>query len=207
MPIVGYASLADVARAHRIVLGDEKFVTPQQRPISDVLRGELDFAENHVAFATSEYTVCENLIYPLLKDVWKSYLENLMLWSHEPICYDDDLSGTPDYFVSRRSLLGRWVVEPPYLVVVEAKRDDFWRGWGQCLAALLAAQKLNDIPELTLYGIATNGRSWEFAKLKGNTFTRDLLPFSLRNVEELCGAVHFVFEHCQSQVLALSHSA
>ena len=77
MPFAGYASLADVARAHRIVLCDEKFVTPQQRPISDVLRGELDFAENHVAFATSEYAVCENLIYPLLKDVWKSYLENI----------------------------------------------------------------------------------------------------------------------------------
>jgi hypothetical protein len=95
--------------------------------------------------------------------------------------------------VSRRSLLGRWVVEPPYVVVIEAKRDDFWRGWGQCLAALLAAQKMNDIPKLTLYGIATNGRQWEFGKLKGNTFTRDTRSFALMHLEELYGAVHFVF--------------
>jgi hypothetical protein len=80
-------------------------------------------------------------------------------------------------------------------------------GWGQCLAALLAAQKLNNISELTLYGIATNGRSWKFGKLEGSTFTRDTRSFTLMHREELCGAIHFVFEQCQAQVLALSHSA
>jgi hypothetical protein len=207
MPFTDYARIGDVALAYRIVLRDEKFVTLRDRPISTILREDLAFAENHAAYKISEEAVCENLIYPILKEVWKSYLQDLMLWSHEQLRFDSDLSGTPDYFISRLSPLGRWIMEPPYIVVIEAKRDDFVRGWGQCLAALLAAQKLNSLPELTLYGIATNGLTWEFGKLEGATLTREPLPFSLRNLEELCAALHFVFEQCQSQVLRLPRSA
>ena len=185
MPFADYATMGDVARAYHITVEDAKFLELLRKPISDFLREELAFAKNHVHFTNSEAAVCENLIYPILKEVWKFYLQDLMLWSHEPLHYDADLSGIPDYIVGRLSPLGRRIVEPPYLVVIEAKRDDFERGWGQCLAALLAAQKLNNLPQLTLYGIASNGRSWEFGKLEGSTFTHESLPFSLRNMEEL----------------------
>ena len=207
MPFTDYAAIGDAALAYQITLRDEKFVALRERPISDILREELAFAENHVAYSRSETALRENLIYPILKDVWKSYLQELMLWSHETLRYDADLSGIPDYMVGRLSPLGRWVVQPPYIVVIEAKRDDFERGWGQCLAALLAAQKVNNLPELTLYGITTNGRSWELGKLEGATLTREPLPFSLRNLEEMYAALHFVFEQCQSQVLRLPRSA
>jgi hypothetical protein len=207
MSFTDYATIGDVALAYQITLRDEKFVALRERPISDILREELAFAENYVAYKISEAAACENLIYPILREVWKSYLQDLMLWSHEQIRYDADLSGTPDYFVSRRSHLGRWIMEPPYIVVIEAKRDDPEWGWSQCLAALLTAQKLNNLPELTLYGITTNGRFWDFGKLEGATFTREPLPFSLRNLEEVCAALHFVFEQCQSQGLRLPRSA
>jgi hypothetical protein len=207
MPFTDYATIGDVALAYQITLRDEKFVALVEKPISEILREELAFAENHAAYKLSEAAVCENLIYPVLKEVWKSYLQDLMLWSHEPIRYDAALSGIPDYSIGRRSPLGRWVVEPPYIVVIEAKRDDFLRGWGQCLAALLAAQKLNNLPELTLYGITTNGIFWEIGKLEGAAFTHEPLPFSLRNTEELCAALHFVFEQCQAQLLRLPRSA
>jgi len=129
------------------------------------------------------------------------------LWSHVPLTYDADLCGTPDYIIARCSPLGRWIMDQPYLLVMEAKRDDPERGWSQCLAALLAAQKLNNLPELTLHGITTNGRVWEFGKLEGATFTRDTRSFSLMHLEELCGALHFVFEQCRVQVLRLPRSA
>jgi hypothetical protein len=207
MPFTDYATIGDVALAYRIVLRDEKFVTLREQPISEILRAELAFAENHAAYSRSETALRENLIYPILKEVWKSYLQDLMLWSQEPLRYDADLSGVPDYIVGPLSPLGRWVVQSPYIVVIEAKRDDFERGWAQCLAALLAAQKLNNLPELTLYGITTNGRFWDLGRLEGATFTREPLPFGLHNVEELCAALHFVFEQCQSQVLRLPRSA
>jgi hypothetical protein len=207
VPFASYANIGDVARTFRITLLDEEFVAPLERPVSAMLRADLDFADAHVAYANSEFAICENLIYPVLKEVWKSYLDELMLWSHEPLHFDDDLTGVPDYFLARRSPLGRWVRERPYLLVVEAKRDDFVRGWAQCLAALLAAQKLNDMPELTLYGITTNGQVWEFASLTAARWTRDPRPFTLRNLQELCGAVHFAFEQCRKQVVRLPRTA
>ena len=207
MPFTDYATIGDVALAYQIVLRDEKFVELHKRPISDILREELTFTENHAAYSLSEPAACENLIYPILKEVWKSYLQNLMLWSHQPLRYDAHLSGVPDYIIGPLSPLGRWVVQPPYIVVVEAKRDDPERGWSQCLGALLAAQKLNNLPELTLYGITTNGRSWEFGKLGGSTLVRDPRAFTWSQVEEVCAALHFVFEQCQAQVLRLPRSA
>lgn len=207
MPFTDYATIGDVALAYQIPLHGEKFVVLRERPIPDRLREDLDFAQNHVAYSRSESALRENLIYPILKEVWKSYLLDLMLWSHEPLRYDANLTGVPDYMVGPLSPLGPFVVQPPYIVIFEAKRDDPESGWGQCLAALLAAQKLNNLPELTLYGITTNGRFWEFGKLEGGTFTRDARSFSWSHLEEVYAALHFVFEQCQSQVLRLPRSA
>jgi hypothetical protein len=54
MPFTDYATIGDVALAYRIVLRDERFVELRKRPISDILREELAFAENHVAYSRSE---------------------------------------------------------------------------------------------------------------------------------------------------------
>ena len=207
MPFASYATIGDVARAHQITLRDDAFVIPSAPPPSESLRQQLEFTQNFTAFEISEWAVCENLIHPVLQDVWKAYTAELMLWSHVSLSYDDDLSGIPDYLIARKSVLGRLVMELPYLVVMEAKRDDFVRGWAQCLAAMLAAQKLNNIPELTLYGITTNGRLWEFGKLEGAKFTKDSRSFALMHLEELRGAISFVFEQCRSQLLRLQRSA
>jgi hypothetical protein len=92
---------------------------------------------------------------------------------------------------------------PPYvLLVVEAKRDNFEEGWGQCLAAMLAAQKLNQDPELMVYGAVTNGRVWDFGRLQAALFTQDGRLFTLDNLEQLFGALHFLFAECHQQVLA-----
>ena len=58
-----------------------------------------------------------------------------------------------DYLFSKRSKLGKTVLEMPVVVVVEAQKDDFTQGWGQCLAELIAAQKLNNTVQLPVYGI------------------------------------------------------
>ena len=39
---------------------------------------------------------------------------------------------------------GKTVLGTPIIVVVEAKRNDFIEGWGQCLAELVAIQRIND---------------------------------------------------------------
>ncbi|MEQ9354606.1 hypothetical protein [Coleofasciculus chthonoplastes] len=58
-----------------------------------------------------------------LKEVWKAYRRNFLLWSHQALTYDENLSGTPDYIVAKRSPLGTVVFDKPYFVVVEAKKE------------------------------------------------------------------------------------
>ena len=52
------------------------------------------------------------------------YVEIFALWSHKPLEYDSNLSGIPDYLISKRSGLGKIIFEVPYVAVVEAKKDD-----------------------------------------------------------------------------------
>jgi hypothetical protein len=54
--------------------------------------------------------------------------------------------------------------DSPYLILMEAKKDNFEEGWGQCLAELIAAQKINNQPEQSLYRlnyIFGKSRLWE----------------------------------------------
>ena len=200
MPFASYASIGDVAHAHQVRYRRAEFVTPVAGPLGDAFRTELDFTLSEVPYDGTEFAACETLIYPLLREVWKPYRGSLTLWSHQPITYDEDLCGVPDYLVARRSPLGPLILDVPYLLVVEAKKDDFTRGWGQCLAAMLAVQKLNTLPDQTLYGIATNGRAWEFGRLEGDEFTQDPRLFSLSDLDDLAGALHFVMTRCREQV-------
>ncbi len=204
MAFSSYAARSDVALAHRIVLTQDQFVKPLPIAISDYLRGELAFVQKMVAFDKSEFAICENLVYPILKEVWKPYAEELQLWCHTPLNCDADLSGIPDYFLARRSPLGTPVIDKPYLMVVEAKRDDFEWGWAQCLAAMVAGLKLNNIPGQIMYGIATNGRTWEFGKVEGNRFTQNVQPFTLFDLDQLCAAINFLFDQCRRQLATMA---
>lgn len=182
------------------MLRQEEFIIPLNVSVPDHLRARIAFAQKRVTAVRSEFATCESLIYPVIEEIWRPYADELTLWSHVPLCYDDDLSGTPDYFLARRSPLGDSVQDIPYLLVVEAKKDDFARGWGQCMAAMLAAQKLNELTEPTLYGITTNGRVWEIGRLEATVLTRDERLFFLRNLDELCAALNYIFEQCRLQV-------
>lgn len=206
MPFSNYASLGDALKAFNIALKLESFVSPRPMAVSAYLRQEMDFVQQWVGIPQSEFALCENLIYPILKEVWKQYPE-FQIWSHYPLKYGEDLSGTPDYFLARRSALGAPVVEEPYLLVVEAKKDNFDWGWAQCLAAMLAAQKLNDWPEQVMFGITTNGRTWQFGRLEGGRFAQDPRSFDWLPLDQVCGAVNFMFEQCRQQLQAYAGAA
>ena len=66
---------------------------------------------------------------------------------------------------------------------------------------MLAAQKLNDLPEQTIYGITTNGQVWQFGQLHADVFTQDPRSFTLEDVDSLGAALHFVFTQCRDQVM------
>src|SRR5258708_36139034 len=69
--------------------------------IDDYFRREIAFTWKVFAYQRSEAAAGEGLIFPILREVWKSYLESLTLLSHEPLRYDGELNGVADYIVCK----------------------------------------------------------------------------------------------------------
>ena len=161
---------------------------------------EFDFNRDYIDVLTSEGARCEAIIFPVLREVYKGYADYYALWIKKPIAYDDVLSGTPDYFISTRSELGKLVVGTPLIMLVEAKKNDFEIGWGQCLAELVAAQKINEDMEHPVYGIVSDGTLWQIGHLVGETFTQNRTSFSVDNLHALFGAIDFVFKAAKKSV-------
>ncbi|OWK38848.1 hypothetical protein [Fimbriiglobus ruber] len=204
MAFTDYRSVFDVIRKHKLYGQKGQVIAPatDAPPFADTFRAELTLNLTYFNPRGSEVVAGEIILFPLLREIWKSYYEDLCLFTHESIAYDDDLCGYPDYFVCRVSEYGRFKA-PPYLLVVEAKLDDFERAWGQCLAEMLAAQKLNGLPDQPVYGITTNGQSWEFGVLTGNNFTQDPRAYALSSLDTLGQVLHALFRACRA--LALTH--
>ena len=167
----------------------EEAVSPSEQFLQ-----ELEFSRQYIPIFASEGARCEAVIYPVLREVYKAYAASYALWIKEPLAYDETLSGTPDYFVSTRSELGRLIIGTPLIILVEAKKNDFEQGWGQCLAELVAAQKINANADVSVHGIVSDGRSWEFGHLIGDAFIQNRTSFSVEDMPSLFGAIDAVFK-------------
>ncbi len=199
MSFESYKNIGEVLKEFQIVYKEEDFLQPINFQIPEYIRAELEFSLQEVAIDNSEAAICETFIYPILREVWKQYKEKLMLWSHRYLKYNDKLSGCPDYLVSQKSSLGKVVFESPFFAVIEAKQDNFTQGWGQCLAGLVAIQKMSDRPEKTFFGGVSNGRRWEFGRLELQQFTKNLKGYNIEGLDDIFGAVAYVFKQCQAQ--------
>ena len=195
MAFSDFKAIPDVQEKFRItyaidnLLGTEEIVNPSEQFLN-----ELEFSMQHINVFASEGARCETIIYPILREVYKGYAENYALWIKKSLAHDEILSGTPDYFISTRSELGMLVVGKLLIILVEAKKNDFEEGWGQCLAELVAAQKINEAPDVPVYGIVTDGERWQFGKLVDDAFTQNRTSFSIDNLSMLFGAIHAIFK-------------
>lgn len=199
MAFTQFKTLGDVLKQYRIRYEEENFKILTQVKVPKALVTDLAFTLKNIAYDVSEAAICENLIYPILKNVWIPYVDSFALWSHKPIEYDTDLAGIPDYLISKRSDLGKIVFEVPYIAVVEAKKDDFSGGWAQCGAEMYAMQRLNKGMDLTIYGIVSNGETWEIAKLYGDLFTFFKNRYDINDLKKLYNALSSVMTLCLKQ--------
>jgi hypothetical protein len=143
------------------------------------------------------------IIFPILKTVWKNFRSKLLLWSHRSLGKNAEISGIPDYIIAKRSPYGR-VMDLPFLVMIEAKKDDFDEGWGQCLAQMITAQSLNKDTE-KIYGIVTNGKFWEFGQLAEHTFTKHSESYSLQDLNTLYNVLYYLLELCEKRVDSIAN--
>ena len=195
MAFSDFKTVSEVQEKFQITYAVDNFLPGEEtlRPSEQFLE-ELAFSMQHIDVYASEGSRCETVIYPILREVYKAYADNYALWVKKSLAYDETLSGTPDYFVATRSELGLRTVGKPLIILVEAKKNDFEQGWGQCLAELVAAQKINDAPDVHVYGIVSDGKWWEFGYLVGDAFIHNTRSFSVDDTPDLFGAVDAVFK-------------
>ena len=199
MAFSDFKTISEVQERFRITYSENDFVEVEpSNPSAEFLR-DFEFTREHINVFASEASRCETIIFPVLKESYKAYADRYALWIKKSIAYDDTLNGTPDYFISTKSELGKTVVGSPLILLVEAKKNDFEHGWGQCLAELVAAQKINDDVDFPVYGIVTDGTLWQFGQLIGDTFTQNRTDFALANLPTLFGAVNSVFKATSNQ--------
>jgi len=196
MSFESYRSIAQVMEEFQITTIDRDFLEPLPLAVSDIFREDLAFTFKEFNVEESEYGVCEAVIFPILKTVYRHYCDSFVLWSHKTLTYDSNLTGIPDYILASRSPLGKTIFKQPYFVAIEAKRDDFIKGWGQCLAELVAIQKLNENPDQFIYGIVSNGQFWQFGMLHQQTFTKNLTSYTVSDLDRLIAAVNALFNQC-----------
>ncbi|KAB8321186.1 hypothetical protein SD81_006830 [Tolypothrix campylonemoides VB511288] len=200
MAFSSYKTIGEVLKAFQVTYTESNFMNEAEFALSDYFREDLQTVMREGVVDNSEFAICENLIYPVLKEVWKRYSSKFILWSHQSLNYDEKLSGFPEYILAKRSPLGKVVFDKPYFILVEAKQDNFEAGWAQCLAEMIAAQKLNGEPQIIIFGIVSNGGLWQFGKLEADAFTRNIAPYTIYELDKLFTAVNYVFQECELQL-------
>lgn len=181
------------AKYHTEITKDRLFnETHEQYDLPDFYKKELQYALENKKPTPSEIAVSENFISPMIRLVVQQH-PHLTYWSREyEMRADDVLFGKPDYLFSYRKNPKALMLGMPLVCVAEAKIDDFVGAWGQALAEMVACQIL--FPKLVVYGWATNGDSWQFAKLDDNVFIQHELSYSIsRDTAGIAGILDYIF--------------
>jgi hypothetical protein len=187
----------DVVNLYQLSFQKQNFLSSlPQVVMPEALKSELHYVMNNMPYKVSEASIRENILYPILKDVFRQYDTTLMLWANKSISFNKELGGMPDYIVAKQSERGKIIFGKPLLAVVEAKKDDFEGGWAQCLLEMYTMQKINGKPDLPVYGIVTNGDNWEFGKLENTLFTENALIYSIFPLDTLYSVLSLFFELC-----------
>jgi hypothetical protein len=195
-----YKSLGEVILAYRLQYRKEKFNITIKKNTPRKWLEEFRFDSANIPFDTSEEMIREVVIFPILRLAWKPYSDYFTLWGKKAIEADAEVNETPDYIIAKKSEYGRIVFESPYIAVFEAKMDDFTGGWAQCALEMLAIQKINNKPDLPVFGIVTNGKTWQFSQLDGSDFIEFQQRFTFDNINGIISGLSSMFEFYKSKL-------
>ncbi|MBX9628693.1 MAG: hypothetical protein K2X82_33165 [Gemmataceae bacterium] len=165
-------------------------------PPNDLLRGNLVRGVRLGPGAHTEFSRSVWMVGPVLGDVWDRYPGRLCLIGGAELDADPaaKLTGVCDFVLGWGPQ--RPVPVAPLLVMFEAKRDSIPDGLGQCVAAMVGAQRYNrreGTPVDPVYGCVTTGTAWKFLRLSGAALENDQTEYGIAQVDKLVGIlVHMI---------------
>jgi len=176
------------------------------KQIPSALSQRIDLIKSKYPYKISEAAICETIISPILQEVWTNYYNDLTIWSHKTLKFNNEIIGIPDYIITKYSHLGAVVFGPPLMTVIEAKKDDFEWGWGQCASEMYVIQQMNKNPNLPVYGMVSNGDSWEFGILEKNKIIVNKERYHIDQINQLYSVVHHIFNLCNQNALKIKNN-
>lgn len=162
----------------------------------------LDTLEIHQGLPIgSEKAKSEMLITPILLDMYHRQPNAFSFFSGYSFEVDksQSLTGRCDYLLTKE--VRSTNIESPVIGLFEAKDDNLNKWYGQCGAEMYAARLFNeryqkDYP--IIYGAVSNGFSWQFLKLEGNTLWIDTETYGVQNLAKLLGAIQTLIDFYQT---------
>ncbi|MCP5496803.1 MAG: hypothetical protein H7A23_19810 [Leptospiraceae bacterium] len=148
----------------------------------------------------SENSICETMISPILHVVTEKH--GLPLWSHVrfEVSEQEGLTGIPDFLIAPASKI-ETIFTTPVVCITEVKKENFDEGWTQGLCEMIAAQRFNGEPQKIIYGIATSGSIWQFAKLVGKKFILDPRIYSATvNLQQVLNVINWLLGEAKKEL-------
>jgi len=65
---------------------------------------------------------------------------------------------------------------------------------------MIAVQRINNDLDNDFFGIVSNGKVWQFGKIKSDVFTRNKNLYVIQDLDKLFAAVNYIFQQCELRV-------
>src|SRR5947209_2189597 len=143
---------------------------------------------NLASAINTEKARSEFVIAPVLLELRRLHPGHLGLFSGIEMDADASrgLNGVCDFVITKSPR--QHVLTAPLITIVEAKNDNLRGGLGQCIAAMCAAQMLNQAAKVSVavvYGAVTTGSAWKFLRLQRTEITLDLVEYHIESLAKL----------------------
>lgn len=135
---------------------------------------------------------------PLLIELRNILKHAISLFSGTDLNVDSKkgLNDTFDFIISKSE--EQFFVDTPVITIIEAKNESIKGGLPQCIAAMLAAQILNDQENTSIsniFGAVTSGNNWKFLKLHEKSAFIDIDEYYINNPGMILGILLNMVEH------------
>ena len=120
----------------------------------------------------------------------------LKMWQERHIDYGENpFRGKVDFAIT----LYQIAFKTPFVVLIEAKKENFDLGWGQCLMAMKTCQLLNQRENIQfdIFGIVSTGTIWEFGRLTVEDQFFKTESYTLSQPEAVLGILEHIFAECE----------
>ena len=133
--------------------------------------------------------------------------EKFFLFSGQKLDADASrgLTGECDFILTHSAASP--VLSSPIMTVVEAKKQDFDWGIGQCAAQMVGAQLFNQKhkeKDLPIFGCVTTGEAWQFLRLEAAavlpaTVLMDSARYYITNVGQILGVLKNIVDFYEAE--------